>query len=216
MMPAHFSYRTALHAQHPFASWRNFLNMGNTGGGDARWPPGFPPLRTSGPKFEVFRHHRSLIQAMHTEEQFTSIQQIRDLLFDGRKQYEAIAQRIDGTDLSELLHQVGATREGMARELALDLVQHDPQDRGEGGTVGGALHRMLMTVRDLINNTSDVNLLVECQRQDEALLSRYAQVLDTVDLNEASRATLARQCAEVEAQVQRIVAAREQMEAVER
>src|SRR5690606_21826039 len=173
----------------------------------------FPPLRASGPKFEVYRHHRSPIPGMHTEEQFTSIQQIRDLLFDSGKHYEAIAQRMDSAGLHELLRKMGAARESMAGELALDLVQHDPRDRVEGGTVGGALHRMLMTVRDMVNNTSDVNLLVECQRQDEELLSRYAQVLDTVDLNESSRATLARQCAEVEAQVQRIVEARESIEA---
>lgn len=151
---------------------------------------------------------------MHSEEQYAVIQHIRELLNDSRKHAIAIAQRTEGIEVRQFLLDVAAERKAMAQELARDLLQHDPRT-GRTGTVAGSIRRVLLTVRDLINNTSEVNMLVTCERQDADLLSEYAEVLDSADLNESSRATLARQCTAVEAQLQRTVRMRRALETVE-
>ena len=152
---------------------------------------------------------------MHTEEQFKWLQEIHDLLADSRKNYNAIAQRVDDTQVKELLLRISSDRANMQNELAQDLVQHDPHNMPGDGTVGGTLHRVMLTFRDILNNTSEVNVLVECQRQDSELLGRYTEVLDSTDLNEASRATLARQYSEVQQHLEQVIRTREAMEAVE-
>ena len=154
-------------------------------------------------------------QKMHTEEQFKSIQEIHDLLIDSCKNYKATSQRVDDDRVKALLLQISSERTSMASELAQDLIQHDPHDKPSNGTVGGSIHRILLTFRDILNNTNEVNILVECERQDSELLGRYGEVLNTIDLIEASRATLTRQYSEVEKSLHQVTATREAMEAVE-
>lgn len=152
---------------------------------------------------------------MHTEEQFKWLQEIHDLLADSRKTYNAIAHRVDDPQVKELLLRISSERANMESEVAQDLVQHDPTQKPGNGTVAGTVQRVMLTFRDILNDTNEVNVLVECERQDSALLGRYTEVLNTMDLNEASRATLARQYAELEQDLHQVIATREAMEDVE-
>lgn len=152
---------------------------------------------------------------MHTEEQYKWLQEIHDLLADSRKTYNAISHRVDDAHVKELLLRISSKRANMESEVAQDLVQHDPTEKLGNGTVAGTVQRVLLTFRDILNDTNEVNVLVECERQDSELLGRYTQVLNSMDLNEASRATLARQYAELEQDLHQVITTREAMEDVE-
>ena len=151
---------------------------------------------------------------MHTEEQFIAIQEIHDLLVDSCKSYKTTSQRVDDDRAKALLLQISSKRKTMASELAQDLMQHDPYDKPRHGTLGGSIHRILLTFRDILNNTNEVNILVECEGQDSELLGRYTKVLDTIDLNEATRGTLSRQYLDIEQTLHQVAASRGSMEAV--
>ena len=150
---------------------------------------------------------------MHTEEQFRSIQELHDLLADSRKNYKAIAHRVEDERVKQMLLRISSERAALETELAQDLVQHDPYDKPDNGTARGTIHRAMLTFRDILNNTDEVNELAECERQDSELLDRYTAVLNSMYLNEASRGTLAGQCAEVEKDLQHVTQTREGMEA---
>lgn len=152
---------------------------------------------------------------MHTKEQYEAIHTIHDLLADSRKEYEAASHRVPEERVSDLLHRISEERKGLEADLAQDLRQHDPRHKTGNGTLGGALHRALLIFRDTINSTSEVNILVEMERQESDLLGHYDKILRTLDLDDFSRATLTRQHAEVEQNVHKIHELRRSLETVE-
>lgn len=151
---------------------------------------------------------------MHTNEQYEAIHTIHDLLADSRKEYEAASHRVPDERVSGLLLRISEERMGLEEDLGQDLRQHDPKRKVGDGTLGGALHRALLIFRDTINSTSEVNILVEMERQESDLLGRYNKVLRTRDLGEFTRATLTAQHAEIEKNVKKIRDLRRSMEAV--
>ena len=152
---------------------------------------------------------------MHSEEQLAAISSIHDLLADSRKDYEAASKRIPDERVHKLFHQISEDRALMEADLAKDIRHHGSIVLPGKGTVPGAIDRILLGVRDAINSTSEVNVLVECERQESALLGRYDKVLDTHDLNEDTRAVLARQQAQIAMNVAHVRILRKQLESVE-
>ena len=136
------------------------------------------------------------------------------MLADGRKEFEAEAQRIPDERVKELLHGISENRHAWETELEAVLRQQKPKSDPGGSSIGGTLHRVLMGARDAVNSTSEVNVLAECERHESDLLGRYNTVLGSADLKETTRATLAGQQAEVEKNLERIVHLRVQLESV--
>lgn len=153
--------------------------------------------------------------SMHTQEQYNAIQTLHDLLADSRKEYEAASHRVPDERVKDLLHRISVERNALEEELAQDLRQHDPSRKTGNGTLGGAIQRALLIFRDTINSTSEVNVLVEMERQEAELLVKYVEVLGTRDLDEFTRAMLTAQHAQIETNVKRIIGLRRSMEAVE-
>ena len=152
---------------------------------------------------------------MHTKEQYDAIHTIHDLLADSRKEYLSASHRVHEERVKALLQRISHEREELEEELTKDLRQHDPSQKPGDGTLGGALHRALLTFRDAINSTSEVNILVEMERQESDLLGRYSQVLQTADIGEFTQAMLAGQESAIEQNVKRIHDLRRSMETVE-
>ncbi|MEO8734038.1 MAG: PA2169 family four-helix-bundle protein [Flavobacteriales bacterium] len=149
---------------------------------------------------------------MHAKEQSEQVHEIHDLLADSRKEYESASHRIPDERVKQLLQTVSRERVGLEEELAKDLRQHDPASKVGNGTVAGDVHRTLLTLRDALNSTSEVNVLVEMERQESDLLGHYETVLDSPDLDEFTRATLTRQHAGIEKNVTKVHDLRRQLE----
>ena len=154
---------------------------------------------------------------MHSEEQYEGIREIHDLLADSRKEYEAASHRVPDERVKGLLHSISKRRYALEEDLEQDLRQHGPPNSTKlgDGTFAGILHRALLIARDTINNPSEVNVLVEMERQESALLGHYNKVFRTQDLDEFTRAALTAQHKEVERNVNMIRDLRKEMEAVE-
>lgn len=152
---------------------------------------------------------------MHTKKQFDDIGKIHDLLADSRKEYEAASHRVPDVRVKRLLHTISEERHSLEEDLAQDLRQHGPSGKIGDGTLGGTIHRVMLTARDTLNNTSEVNVLVEMERQESDLLGHYNEVLRSQDLDEFTRAALVKQQVEIEGNVHKIHDLRREMEAVE-
>ena len=78
-----------------------------------------------------------------------------------------------------------------ARELQAQVRElgGDPED---GGTASGALHRGWVAVRGTLAGYSDLAMLEECERGEDAALARYRKALKNETLPESLRATLRR------------------------
>jgi|GEM_PF-3221496 len=152
---------------------------------------------------------------MHAKEQAQGVRAIHDLLTDSRKEYESASHRVAEPRVKDLLHAISRERTGLEEELAQDLRQHDPAIKVSHGTIGGDLHRTLLTVRDAVNSTNEVNVLMEMEHQESDLLGHYDRMLESPELDEFSRATLTRHHAEIEKNLTKVRDLRQQLESVE-
>lgn len=151
---------------------------------------------------------------MHTVEQYNAIHLIRELLADSRSSYQATANRLEDACAQALLRTIAEEREAMVSELGRDLVQHEPWSRKARGNCGGTMQRAVLDFRDLLIHARGNNVLLCCQRQDTELCARLTAVLDSADLTEGTRATLARQCNQVERDGRRMEAVRNSLATV--
>lgn len=122
---------------------------------------------------------------MPTAEQPQMVRDLGAMLADSRKSYEAIAGRVQQEHLRNLLRQAAADRHRLWTEL-----NGPPGTEAGGGTMWGAVHRTILAVRDLVYNSSEVNLLVEFERQEVDLVNQYRRVLDMAELPTATRTML--------------------------
>lgn len=152
---------------------------------------------------------------MHAKEQSQAVHVIHDLLANSRKEYESASHRVPESHVKQLLHGISQERVVLENELAQDLRQHDPASKVGDGTLNGGLHRTILALRDAVNSTSEVNVLMEMERQEEDLLGHYNNVLQSRDLDEFSRATLTRHHAEIERNVAKVHDLRQQLESVD-
>jgi uncharacterized protein (TIGR02284 family) len=110
---------------------------------------------------------------------------------DGEKGYAAAADAVKSFDLKKLLQCYAAQRALFATELQTE-VQRLGGRPGEGGSLGGSLHRGWMNLKALVTGGSDCAVLAECARGDEAALKAYEEALKT-DLPSEVREILQRQ-----------------------
>ncbi|MBP8823682.1 MAG: hypothetical protein KBH07_08565 [Flavobacteriales bacterium] len=78
------------------------------------------------------------------------------------------------------------------------------------------MHRTILAVRDLVYNSSEVNLLVEYERQEVDLVNQYRRVLDMTELPEAMRVMLAGHWVLLKQHAAEATALREGLEGLER
>jgi uncharacterized protein (TIGR02284 family) len=160
-------------------------------------------------------HGRQKQKIMHANEQAQAVHVIHDELADSRKEYESASHRVPEERVKQLLQTISRERVGLEEELAKDLRQHDPSTKVGDGTVSGGLHRALLALRDAVNSTSEVNVLMEMERQESDLLGHYNNVLRGQDLDEFTRATLTRHHAEIERNLAKVHDLRRELERVE-
>lgn len=151
---------------------------------------------------------------MHAD-RLTAIRRIQDLLADSRKEYEAAAHRVHDERTKSLLQRIGSSRAALEGEFADDMQRLDPGAQAGDGTVGGTLHRVLLGARDAVNSTSDVNVLVECERLDADLLSQYDEVLSDHGPDGVGHMRFVEHCALITMDLEDIKQLRRQLESIE-
>jgi uncharacterized protein (TIGR02284 family) len=117
-------------------------------------------------------------------------------LRDSQRTLRTAAERAESSDLRLLLFELSTQRSGFAGEIHNEMERlGDPEDPGSG-TVAGSLHRGLLNVRTALLSDRDRIVVEECDREDEAVLARYADALNR-DLPRYIRELLERQLEQI-------------------
>jgi uncharacterized protein (TIGR02284 family) len=121
-----------------------------------------------------------------------SINALIEVCKDGERGLRRCAARAEWKALAEVLGRHAGDCARSADEWQTVVLQHgaDPERRG---SVAGTLHRGWVGVRDALAPAGDAALLDECEREEDAMLQRYDEVLERAPLPEEWRALVARQ-----------------------
>lgn len=110
---------------------------------------------------------------------------------DGEYGFRECAEHVKAADIKTLL----SRHADECRTAGLELVSHIRQLGGEpdeGGTASGAMHRGWVSVRGTLSGYTDLAMLDECERGEDAALARYRNALKE-DLPSDIRAVVERQ-----------------------
>lgn len=110
---------------------------------------------------------------------------------DGEQGFRTSAEHAKSSALRQLL----SARADGCRMAALELQRIVAEQGGkaeEGGTAAGALHRGWVAVRSALSGYTDVAILEECERGEDAAMDRYRNAL-RLDLPPDVRAVVERQ-----------------------
>jgi uncharacterized protein (TIGR02284 family) len=110
---------------------------------------------------------------------------------DGEYGFKECAEHVKAQDIKTLL----LRHADECRMAAAELVSQIRQLGGtpdEGGTASGALHRGWVSVRGTLSGYTDLAMLQECERGEDAALARYRKALKD-DLPSGVRAIVERQ-----------------------
>ena len=104
---------------------------------------------------------------------------------DGEYGFHSSAQHVRNADLRELFEKRAAQCRQSADELRRHVVQlgGNPED---DGSVSGAVHRGWVALRGALSGYSDLAMLEECERGEDAALESYTDALQN-DLPPAIR-----------------------------
>ena len=122
------------------------------------------------------------------------IETLNDLLEscrDGEYGFRECAEHVKAQDIKTLL----SRHADECRAAGLELVTHIRRLGGEpdeGGSVSGAMHRGWVSVRGSLSGHTDLAMLDECERGEDAALARYRSALKE-DLPSDIRAVMERQ-----------------------
>ncbi|MDP2817000.1 MAG: PA2169 family four-helix-bundle protein [Polaromonas sp.] len=111
---------------------------------------------------------------------------------DGEYGFTECAEHVKAQDIKTLLLRHADECRGAAAELAGQIRQFGGEP-DEGGTTSGALHRGWVSVRGALSGYTDLAMLEECERGEDAALARYRKALKEEGLPSGIRALVERQ-----------------------
>lgn len=136
----------------------------------------------------------------------SNIKNIVELLIDSQKGYKEAAERAEAPHLKQLLMKLGTERSSLINELTSQLRMLGENDVPADGTLKGTLHRAWIDLRDSLSASDNANVLDECERGENYLLSRYDEILNDADLAPGVRSALSAQRMKVQANINEIQA----------
>lgn len=128
---------------------------------------------------------------MSGEEVCDTLNDLLESCRDGEFGFRECAEHTKAQDIKTLL----TTHAGECQEAGYELLTLIKQWNGEaedGGTVSGALHRGWVSVRGTLSGYTDLAMLDECERGEDAALARYRKALKQ-NLPMAARTVVERQ-----------------------
>jgi len=99
-----------------------------------------------------------------------------DVCEDGEQGFRRCAERIERPELRQMFEQRAQECRRAADELAR-LVGERAAQPDSGGSVGGAVHRGWVAVKDAVTSSDEVSVLQECERGEDYAMNRYQEAL---------------------------------------
>ena len=146
----------------------------------------------------------------------TALNNIHDLLVDGRLGYAEASENVEDDRVKGLLKAFSEERVALANAVAGAIHRLDPTAPvRDAGTVKGDLHRAWMDIRNALSRSDNASMLSECERGEGYLLMRYDEILAREGQDPQVRELLMRQRAEVERNVSRVKELRQRFDKIE-
>ncbi|MGJ7489132.1 ferritin-like domain-containing protein [Variovorax sp. ZT4R33] len=95
---------------------------------------------------------------------------------DGEYGFRTCAEEVESANLKQVFSERAADCRVAADELAQLVTQYGGTP-ADGGTAGGAMHRGWVHVKGTVGANSEVSILNECERGEDAALARYRKAL---------------------------------------
>lgn len=135
---------------------------------------------------------------MSNDQVLDRLNKLLGTLRDGEKGFSDAAEH--ATDLQ--LKSMFTERSGQRATLATEIEQHVArlgEAPREGGSVGAALHRTWLNVRDVLTGRDDYAVVSEVERGEDVAIQNYQDVLDDAELPADVRSVVEAQYAKVKA-----------------
>ena len=139
--------------------------------------------------------------SMTTEKVNDKLQYLLGTLRDGEKGFSEAAEHATDASLKQMFQSRSAQRGEMARSIEAQLNQNGQQPK-ESGSVGAALHRTWLGVRDALTGQDDNAVVAETLRGEDAALKNYQDVLKETDLLGSIRTMVEQQYSQIQASEQ--------------
>jgi uncharacterized protein (TIGR02284 family) len=112
---------------------------------------------------------------------------------DGEYGFRSSAEHVKNPELQRLFLQRADECRMAAQELQRMIVQQGGTVEDEGGSVSGAMHRGWVSVKGSLAGYSDLAMLEEVERGEDAALKRYREALEDDSLPAEVRSLIERQ-----------------------
>lgn len=134
---------------------------------------------------------------MNNEQVLDKLQYLLGTLRDGQKGFTDAAEHATDAQLRTLFTERSAQRASMAAEIEAKIATMGDKPR-EGGSVGAALHRTWLNVRDSLTGRDDYQVVAECERGEDVAVENYQDVLKETELPADVRSMVQAQYAKVQ------------------
>lgn len=135
---------------------------------------------------------------MNNEQAIDKLQYLLGTLRDGEKGFAQAAEHADAPNLTSMFSERSQQRGRLAGEVA-SKIQSMGGDADKGGSVGAALHRTWLNVRDAVTGKGDYAVVAEAERGEDVAIQNYQDVLNDTDLPADLRSFVDGQYAQVKA-----------------
>lgn len=130
--------------------------------------------------------------AEHTERDV--LNRLTQTCRDGERGFRYAANHVRSPEVKAVFLEIAAQRDGFGVEV-LPHAQRLGGPAAPDGSIGGALHRGWMTIKDAIGH-DDAAIIREAERGERMALAAYEDALDGV-LHPTTRVVIERQCAHI-------------------
>lgn len=132
-------------------------------------------------------------------------------LEDGRKGFATVAESLQEAgrdDLADAMRRFAAERGRMSADLQRLVPGNGDADNG---TVGGALHRSWISLKDALSNNDPHALLAAAEEGEDHAVEAFEGALESADISSGLRAVIADQAASVRAAHDQVRALRDSL-----
>jgi uncharacterized protein (TIGR02284 family) len=137
-------------------------------------PSASSPVRPAGAA--AFQRNRKGI--MKSNDIVDTVNRLIEVSKDGELGFRSAAESVNSMELQRLLLARAEACANAVAQLQLIVVQQGGR-AGEHGSVTGALHRGWVAVRSTLSGQSDLAVLEECERGEDAALAAYRDATQT-------------------------------------
>lgn len=149
---------------------------------------------------------------MNRETTMNQLQYLLKTNRDAKKGFAEAAEHASDPQLARLMREKSVQRaefEEAARQRILDLGAQP----FEHSTLGAALHRAWLNVRDAVAGKGDYAVVSECARGEEMAVQKYTDVLSEMEMPAELRALVQQQFAVIKASQQELLDLKQRLKA---